>query len=372
MLFRSTQLGPLSTIRAIKPYKADSEEHIALVLSDATTSYNQSKIIVISTKGTLLRDAYLIPQYHLSWISLSSNGLLTYYQNTYPNGKIPVLDLERGGPSTQGYHTRRIQLQGEERVAILPGGSKLMLIHQVLKRRSAIPANSSGGLGSNSRTARGPTTVFACTLSDVATKEVIQTFYLSEPAYFSCYRPMEIAISSDDHLIAFTGYYDDTRSTQGAPLVIQVWTWTGEVYTRTIEHSTSNLWTYEHYIDITQDGKKLLVASGQGLTMFDLDSIARGDQTWSMAHYTGSPTHISTALPEWIYRCERREDINAQIIDKNNNKVLGLPKRMIERLDPPGSSHVIKRDRLKIDAPKLLEMQNWVDFFKHASGGQRA
>ena len=188
---------------------------------------------------------------------------------------------------------------------------------------------------------------------------------------------MHIAVSDDDGSIAFTGFYYGVIS-HYTPVIIQVWTWTGEAYTCAIEHSTSNTSTSYHCIDITQDNKKLLLGSAQGLVMYDLDHIlmAKGDRPQSdpgcKTHHTGSQTHASTVPLEWIYRCESNYARNAQIIDKNGHKPLVLPREMMERLDPPGSSHVIRRNRLKIDANKLLEMQDWVEFFKPTSNDQKA
>ena len=142
------------------------------------------------------------------------------------------------------------------------------------------------------------------------------------------------------------------------PVIIQVWTWTGEAYTCAIEHSTSNQQTSDHCIDITRDNKKLLLGSAQGLVMYDLDSIPtaeenRPESILSATNHTGDPTHVSTVPPDWIYAYAKGMRERGQILDQDNHKLLLLANEMMERLDPPGSSHVIRRDRLKIDAPIL-------------------
>ena len=417
ILYDAIPLDGCSQIHAIKPYSAGTEEHIALFVSEWTPpSYQNYKIIVISTESVpaVLRNTYYIKTWKTNPISVSSDGLAAYYQYSRP-GRSVLLDLERGTTTelfTQESSGHESGYRDNKTPVIFPRGSRFMLVEEVQMKETIAEDGSTGG--SDEETAHSDMawpeneeddssidvpdseyetsdatmsdsedeggdfdpTIFKCTIWDIATKDIIQTFDLSRPSPSLRYTLLDIAVSDDHGSIAFLGYYL-RKSGIGRPPVMQVWTWTGEDYTREIVHSTEHISTYGHCTDITRDGKRLLMVSDQALVMYDLDSIPtaeenRPESILSATNHTGDPTHVSTVPPDWIYAYAKGMRERGQILDQDNHKLLLLANEMMERLDPPGSSHVIRRDRLKIDAPKLLEMQDWVDFFKPTSSSRRA
>lgn len=76
--------------------------------------------------------------------------------------------------------------------------------------------------------------------------------------------------------------------------------------------------------------------------------------------------HSSTMQMNWRMEYANRfdNDLSAWIVGPNRERLLWIPEDFARGLDPPGSTHVIRPKRRKLDFSRFVHGEDWVKCYQ--------
>lgn len=123
---------------------------------------------------------------------------------------------------------------------------------------------------------------------------------------------------------------------------------------------TFNSWNSFFHLDI--HGSKLISSSGYQIIMWDLSTLYT-DGTTPHPNAAGTPPsiHSSSISPQWSIEHEYHRS-TGWVLGSNGERLLRVPRRLCDHLDPPGSTHVIGHRRMKL--PDFIPDMDWLKSYE--------